>query len=305
MFGSRLLSSLAQAGHETEMIGSEPALRERLAAVHEGERAVLVADLTDDRLDGAAILESLRAENLLGSLRTLAFFSHVESDVRTVPEGGLRPGRPTLSHGARSTGGDRGPRRRLSAPAEAPGGAQDAACRASRSTRGCSGEAPGPGRPTASLTSTRAPQASQIRWSSTAPPQPRCSISTGGPAGGRRIAVAPLHQRDDRRPEVQALLGQAVFVAGRALLVEPLLDDALLLQAGQAGLQDVAGDPQMSLELVESPQSQHHVADDQQRPALAHDLERPGDAAGLVGVVVVGAHRHHNAIELRDATLSC
>ena len=82
MFGSRLLSSLSQAGHETEIVAGEPALRERISAVPEGQGAVLVADLTDDRLDGAAILESLRAADLLGSLRTVAFFSHVESAVR-------------------------------------------------------------------------------------------------------------------------------------------------------------------------------------------------------------------------------
>ena len=82
MFGSRLLSSLTQAGHEAELIGSEAALRERLAGGAPGGPAVLVADLTDDRFDGAATVESLRAENLLGSARTLAFFSHVESAVR-------------------------------------------------------------------------------------------------------------------------------------------------------------------------------------------------------------------------------
>jgi DNA-binding NarL/FixJ family response regulator len=82
MFASRLLSSLTQAGHEAELIGSGEALRERLAGAPDDDFAVLVADLTDDRFDGAATLESLRAENLLGSLRTLAFFSHVETAVR-------------------------------------------------------------------------------------------------------------------------------------------------------------------------------------------------------------------------------
>ena len=82
MFGSRLLSSLTQAGHQAELIGSEPALRERLAGQPDQVPAVLIADLTDDRFDGAAALETLRAENLLGSLKTLAFFSHVETAVR-------------------------------------------------------------------------------------------------------------------------------------------------------------------------------------------------------------------------------
>jgi DNA-binding NarL/FixJ family response regulator len=82
MFGSRLLSSLTQAGHEAELIGSEAALRERLAGAPPAGPAVLVADLTDDRFDGAATLEALRAEDLVGSLKTLAFFSHVESAVK-------------------------------------------------------------------------------------------------------------------------------------------------------------------------------------------------------------------------------
>ena len=82
MFGSRLLASLSQAGHETELVGSEPALRERLAGVGDDDATVLVADLTDERFDGSAMLQSLRAEDLLGSVRTLAFFSHVEPEVR-------------------------------------------------------------------------------------------------------------------------------------------------------------------------------------------------------------------------------
>src|SRR5580692_1517155 len=45
-----------------------------------------------------------------------------------------------------------------------------------------------------------------------------------------RVAVAPLHQRDHRRPQVQALLGEAVFVARRVLLIEALFEHALLEQ---------------------------------------------------------------------------
>lgn len=82
MFGSRLLSSFTGAGHKAELIGSEAALRERLSGLAHDRPAVLVADLTDDRFDGAATLESLRAESLLGSVRTLAFFSHVDTVVR-------------------------------------------------------------------------------------------------------------------------------------------------------------------------------------------------------------------------------
>ncbi len=82
MFGSRLLSSLTAVGHEAELIGDEGSLRRRLARRSASGEDVLIADLTDDRLDGATILESLRAEELLGSIHTLAFYSHVETDVR-------------------------------------------------------------------------------------------------------------------------------------------------------------------------------------------------------------------------------
>ena len=82
MFGSRLLSSLSEAGHEAELIGSEAALRGRLTDGGRPFPDALVADLTDDRLDGASMLEALRAEDLLGGLRSLAFFSHVETAVR-------------------------------------------------------------------------------------------------------------------------------------------------------------------------------------------------------------------------------
>ncbi len=82
MFGSRLLSSLGDGGHEAELIGDQDALRRRLAAGSDPAPEILVFDLTDDRLDGAATLEALRAEELLGSLPVVAFFSHVETDVR-------------------------------------------------------------------------------------------------------------------------------------------------------------------------------------------------------------------------------
>jgi DNA-binding NarL/FixJ family response regulator len=82
MFGSRLLASLKAAGHEVDLVGDEDRLRSRLSDARAGDPKVLIADLTDDRLDGASTLESLRGENLTGSLRTLAFFSHVEADVR-------------------------------------------------------------------------------------------------------------------------------------------------------------------------------------------------------------------------------
>jgi hypothetical protein len=83
LFGSNVQGSLAAGGHEVELLGDERRLRERLSAVRshgEDSRAdVLVVDLTDARLDGASIRESLAGSGLLDGVRTLAFYSHVDA----------------------------------------------------------------------------------------------------------------------------------------------------------------------------------------------------------------------------------
>jgi hypothetical protein len=80
LFGSRVQGSLTAAGHEVELIGDAPSLRERLSAPGEPIAQVLVVDLTDAQLDGAAVYESLVAGDLLHGVRTLAFYSHVDAD---------------------------------------------------------------------------------------------------------------------------------------------------------------------------------------------------------------------------------
>ncbi len=79
LFGSQVQGSLAAAGHDVELIGDESRLRERLSAPGEPRRDVLVVDLTDAQLDGATIRESLAADGLLDGVRTLAFYSHVDT----------------------------------------------------------------------------------------------------------------------------------------------------------------------------------------------------------------------------------
>jgi DNA-binding NarL/FixJ family response regulator len=82
LFGSRLQAEVAAAGHELELIGDERRLRDRLADEAAGAPALLIFDLTDERLDGAAALESLRDGGRLGSPATLAFYSHVDVAAR-------------------------------------------------------------------------------------------------------------------------------------------------------------------------------------------------------------------------------
>jgi nucleoside-diphosphate-sugar epimerase len=74
LFGSNVQAALTAAGHEVELVG-------RLEGAADAD--VLVIDLTADavgRIERA--LESRAA-----GVRTLAFYSHVETDVRALAEG--------------------------------------------------------------------------------------------------------------------------------------------------------------------------------------------------------------------------
>jgi len=82
LFGSRLVGTLTAAGHEVDLITEESRLRERLAEGAAPAAAVLVLDLTDDGLKGAALLESLASTPGLTGMRTLGFFSHVDRRAR-------------------------------------------------------------------------------------------------------------------------------------------------------------------------------------------------------------------------------
>jgi hypothetical protein len=96
LFGSQVQGSLKAAGHDVALAGDEAKARERLAVAAPeaggGAQAdaepgaegatVLVVDLTDDRFDGAAILEALAADGALAGVSTLAFYSHVDAAVR-------------------------------------------------------------------------------------------------------------------------------------------------------------------------------------------------------------------------------
>jgi CheY-like chemotaxis protein len=77
LFGSRLQGSLAAAGHEVTLTGDPGGVREQLPGAD-----VLVVDLTREELDGAALIEALRAGGLLDGARTLGFYAHVDAAAR-------------------------------------------------------------------------------------------------------------------------------------------------------------------------------------------------------------------------------
>jgi hypothetical protein len=78
LFGSNVLGALSAAGHEVSLVSDGDGLRRGLDVAQ-----VLVVDLTadvEDRLE--LVAPALRRPEL----RTLAFFSHVETDVRTAAQ---------------------------------------------------------------------------------------------------------------------------------------------------------------------------------------------------------------------------
>jgi CheY-like chemotaxis protein len=77
LFGSKVQAMLATAGHDVELARSETEVSERIAGAD-----VLVVDLTTDDVDPAAVLDTLRADGEAAGVKALAFYSHVDVDVR-------------------------------------------------------------------------------------------------------------------------------------------------------------------------------------------------------------------------------
>jgi CheY-like chemotaxis protein len=77
LFGSKVKAMLDAAGHDVELAGSETDVWDQIAGTD-----VLVVDLTTDDVDGAQLLDTLRAGGEAGRVKALAFYSHVDVDVR-------------------------------------------------------------------------------------------------------------------------------------------------------------------------------------------------------------------------------
>jgi CheY-like chemotaxis protein len=86
LFGSRVQGGLTAAGNEVELIDGESSLRRRLADPQAAHADVLVVDLTNDDLDGAALVRSLSEDGQLGRMCTLGFFAHVDTRARARAE---------------------------------------------------------------------------------------------------------------------------------------------------------------------------------------------------------------------------
>jgi hypothetical protein len=96
------------------------------------------------------------------------------------------------------------------------------------------------------------------------------------------VLVAPPHQGDEDRVEVDALLAEPVLEPGRVVLVPPPLEDAVLDEPPEAVGQDVAGRAGVPLELLEPPDPEERLPQHQHGPSFADDLERASHGAVLV-----------------------
>src|SRR5204863_18378 len=105
--------------------------------------------------------------------------------------------------------------------------------------------------------------------------------------GAGRVAVAPLHQRDEHGIKVQALVGQPVLVTAALpmLLVRDLPQQALVHQPRQPVAQDLPGRLGAALHVVEAADPVEHLAQYEEGPLLADDAHGRADRA--VGAVVV------------------
>ena len=132
--------------------------------------------------------------------------------------------------------------------------------------------APGPGAARTSLGPIGSPQAEHVRMAVEDLPAALVGHQHRGTVGGG-VLVAPLAHGGEDRPQVTALVGEPVVEARGVLAVGDLGQDPGLDQPVEALVQDVPGDPESLLELVEAGHTQKGVAHDQHRPPFADDLE--------------------------------
>ena len=120
-------------------------------------------------------------------------------------------------------------------------------------------------------------------------------------ASGKSARFA-LRQAVTVQCELLSGLGQAVFEAGRTVLVLAALEYPAFHELAEAVGKDVAGDAEVALHLVEAPDTEERLTEDEERPALAHDVERLGDGTVVGGTRDIGHQDEGSASGLSIAT---
>jgi hypothetical protein len=107
-----------------------------------------------------------------------------------------------------------------------------------------------------------------------------------------QVLVPPLPETDQCDVEVKPHARELVVVAISPGAVRDGLEDPLFDQSVEAIGQDVAGDAETLMELVETSKPQEGIPDDQKGPPFAHKLEGARDGAILPLVLAVQHTRH-------------
>ena len=81
LFGSKVVDQLSRAGHEVELISSEPEAWDQIAGTD-----VLVVDLTSEDVDGAVLVDTLRTGGEMPGVKVLGFYAHVDTETRARAE---------------------------------------------------------------------------------------------------------------------------------------------------------------------------------------------------------------------------
>lgn len=108
-----------------------------------------------------------------------------------------------------------------------------------------------------------------------------------------RNACAPAQQCMQGGPEVAAQRGQLVQMPRGMFGVRAAREDTVVDQRFQAFDEYRPGNVQMVTKVVKPPNAIERVADDQQRPALADELQRAGEGAVLCFVCMRHPHSLH------------
>jgi hypothetical protein len=99
---------------------------------------------------------------------------------------------------------------------------------------------------------------------------------------GRRPPIAPLSHGHHHVPQVAALDGEPVIRARRVIGVGNPLEDLVVDEVVQALREDVAGNAQAGLEVIEARHAEEGIPDDEQAPPFPHELQALSDRAGRV-----------------------
>jgi len=115
-----------------------------------------------------------------------------------------------------------------------------------------------------------------------------------GRAAGCRPSVAPLPHGHYHVPQVAALGGEPVFRARRVIGVGDPLEDFVVDEVVQTLGEDVTGDSEAGLKIIEARDAEEGVPDDEQAPPFPYEFQALSDRA--VHVLKAGA-LHELSIE--------